>query len=84
VLRQRLSCRIGPLQNRQAVQNIFDERQLTLMNFHMRPDVLPFADHPSLTSVQARLDRNRNLNRVTVRDAKIVQLPSRNSIDSRR
>jgi hypothetical protein len=84
VLRQRLSCRIEPLQNRQAMQNICNERQLTLMDFYMRPDVLPFADHPSLTSVQARLDCERNLNRVTVRDAKIVQFPSGNSIDSRR
>ena len=82
--RQRLSCRIEPLQRRQAVQNIFDERKLALMDFHMWPDILPFADHPSLTSVQARLDRDRDLNRVTVRDTKIVQLPSRDSIDSRR
>ena len=66
------------------MQSIFDKRQLTLMDFHVWPDVFPFADHASLTSVQARLDRERNLNRVTVRDAKIVQLPSRDSIDSRR
>lgn len=83
VRRQRLSCRIGQLQTRQAVQNMIDKRKLALMDFHMWPDVLPFANHPSLTSVQARIDRERDLNRVTVRDTKIVQLPSRYSIDSR-
>jgi hypothetical protein len=60
-----------------------DENSRSL-DFYMWPDVLPFTDHSALTSVQARPYREGNLNRVTVGDAEIVKLPSRDSIDRRR
>ena len=74
--------RIQRLERHQTAWNVLNERQLTLVHFDVRPDILPFVNHSTLASVQARLDREGNLNRVSVRNTKVVKFPSRDSIDS--